>query len=62
MPYFDCLFEVVEYLEQKYNEKIDHVNAIAYEKTEYIRGVSFWASVYRLPSGRYEVVDYSRKV
>lgn len=61
--YFNSLGDVFVYLEQKYGEAIgiEQPQNVAYEKTEIIRGTKFRASVYRMASGRYEVVDYKIK-
>jgi len=58
--YYKGLYAVRQYLEQKYKEEID-IPAVNYECSELVRGTHFRASIYRMPSGNYEVVDYATK-
>ena len=55
--YYNLLSEIVEVLKNKYNEivSIPHVN---YETSERVIGQNFYATIYRMPSGKYELVDY----
>ena len=58
--YYKTLSEIGRFLENKYNTEVilKHVD---YEKMEIIKGDNFRASVYRMPSGNYELVDYKIK-
>ena len=56
---FYTLKELVEYLENKYKEKIEALPIIPYEKNISFYGKGFKASIYRLSvTGVYELVDY----
>ena len=62
MLYFKTLKELVEYLETKYNEKINELPMFPYEKNISFYGNTFKAIVYRLPlTGCYELINYSIK-
>jgi len=60
--YFETLAEIRQYLEKKYAVVIAEViPAVNYETMESIRTDKFFANIYRMPSGRYELVDYAVK-
>ena len=55
--YYKSLYAVINYLEAKYQEAVN-ISHVAYETSERVRGDKFLATIYRMPSGNYEVVDY----
>ena len=56
--YYETLGEVIRHLEEKYKENISNVSPIGYEQHGRIQGETFRAEIYRMHTGRYEVVDY----
>jgi len=55
--YYETLAGVKRYLDDKYDMDFD-LPVVNYETTETIMQDNIRVSIYRMPSGRYEVTDY----
>jgi hypothetical protein len=61
LEYSQKISEIINFLENKYNEKIEDFPFIPYEKNIRYRGEKFYASIYRLSLGTYELIHYAIK-
>lgn len=58
--YYENLGEVNDYLTKKYGKTFD-LPAVDYEKSATVKQNDAHVQIYRMPSGKYEVVDYKSK-
>lgn len=56
--YSQTLKDVIDFLESRYNEKIESFPFIPYEENIKYLGKTFTAIIYRLPLGTYELTYY----
>jgi hypothetical protein len=61
LAYSQNISDIINFLEDRYNEKIENFPFIPYETNIKFKGNNFLAIVYRLPLGTYELTHYSIK-
>lgn len=61
LAYSQSLSDIISFLENCYNEKIENFPFIPYEVNIKYHGKNFLAIVYRLPFGTYELTHYAIK-
>ena len=61
MAYSQNVSDIINFLENRYNEKIENFPFVPYETNVKYNGEKFIASIYRLPYGTYELNHYAIK-
>ena len=61
LSYSQNLSDIINFLENQYNEKIENFPFVPYETNVKYKGEKFLALIYRLPLGTYELTHYAIK-